>query len=243
MNATEHYEQTRRRFVDLVGTLDPNLAIPACPGWTVHDVLAHVVGLAADVASGNVDGYATDEWTAQQVAKRSDQSIAALIEEWDSVHPAFEQVMGDLAGSDLPELIRTPIGELPKATFESAFHVDLLQHEHDVLGANGTPRTTALDADVHVMSTQIANVRLRFAFDQMPTLRIAPTGIDRVWNVGTGDAVAELSASPVDLLRSFGGRRAMSEIAELRWSGDWDGMSERLVLPFFSAPPTPLQGG
>ena len=29
---------------------------PATPEWTVHDVLAHLVGVAADIVSGNLDG-------------------------------------------------------------------------------------------------------------------------------------------------------------------------------------------
>ena len=42
--------------------------IPATPEWTVHDLVAHLGGITADIVSGNLDGVGTDTWTAAQVA-------------------------------------------------------------------------------------------------------------------------------------------------------------------------------
>lgn len=120
------------------------------------------------------------------------------------------------------------------------------------MGVVGTPHESVL-AD-HVAGAhrrlvvldggvQLANVRLRFAMDEMPTLRLAPTDADRTWDLGTDTPAASVSASSIDFLRSFGGRRTYAEIRSLDWTGEYDGMAERMVLPFFRAPAEPLPGG
>lgn len=243
VHAADLYEQTRERVIAVSKDLDPGLAVPACPGWTVHDVVCHLVGLAADVATARVDGYAGDRWTAQQVEARSGDTMSDLIDEWDQVLPKFLEINRDLAASDLPEMINHVLGPVPKSSFESAFHVDLVHHEHDLLGAAGTPRRVALPADIAAMRAQLTNVRLRFVADRLPTLRLSPSDADRAWDIGNDAPVAWVSGSVIDFLRSFGGRRTFDEIRSLEWSGEFDGMAERMVLPFFEAPPTPIPGG
>lgn len=243
VHAADLYENTRERVVAETKDLDPSLAVPACPGWTVHDVVAHLVGLAVDVTTGRLDGYAGAAWTAQQVAERSSRTMAELFEEWESVLPKFLEINRNLAASDLPEMISHVLGPVPKTSFESAFHVDLVHHEHDLLGATGTPRQVPLRADVAAMRAQLTNVRLRFAADRLPTLRISPTDTDRFWDVGTGAPSAWVSAPVIDLLRTFGGRRTLEEVHSFEWSGEFDGMAQRMVLPFFQAPSNPIPGG
>lgn len=243
MHPADLYAETQQRVVATASRLDPDLPVPACPGWNVHDVVAHLGGLANDVITGRVDGYAGADWTAQQVAERSSRTMKELFDEWDDVLPGFLEVIRDLGASDLPDTINHVLGPVPTASFESAFHVDLLHHEHDLLGAARTPRTVPLAADVAAMRSQLTNVRIRFAMDQMPTLRIDPTDTDRSWDVGSSDPSASVSAPVIDVLRSFGGRRSLEEIRSFAWSGDSEGMAERLVLPFFDAPQTPIAGG
>ena len=243
MHAADLYDQTRQRVVELAQGLDPDLPVPACPGWTVRDVVAHLVGLAADVTTSRVDGYAGSAWTARQVEERSSCEMSDLFDEWERVLPQFLAINRDLAASDLPDTIDHVLGPVPKTSFESAFHVDLLHHEHDLLGAAGTPRRGPLPADIAAMRSQLANVRLRFAADGLPTLLISPTDTDRSWHIGTGTPAASVSARAIDVLRGFGGRRTLEEIRSFDWSGQTDGMAERMVLPFFKAPPDPLPGG
>ncbi len=243
LHAADLYDETRQRVTDLAQHLDPALPVPACPGWTVRDVVAHVVGLAVDVTAARVDGYAGAAWTARQVGERSDRTMSELTAEWERVLPRFLSINRDLAASDLPDTINHVLGPVPKTSFESAFHVDLLHHEHDLLGAAGMPRRHPLPADIAAMRSQLTNVRLRFAADGLGTLRLAPTDTDREWKIGTGTPDASLSAPAIDILRSFGGRRTLEEIGSFDWRGRTDGMAERLVLPFFDAPRTPLPGG
>lgn len=243
MDAADLYADTRHRVVSTLENLDPELTVPACPGWRVRDVVAHLVGLAVDVTTGRVDGYAGESWTARQVAERSRSTMSDLVEEWERVLPEFLDINRDLASSNLPEMVNHVLEPVPKTSFESAFHVDLVHHEHDLLGAAGEPRRDPLPADIAAMRAQLVNVRLRFAADQLPTLRIAPVDTDRSWDVGSGTPSAAVSAPVIDVLRSFGGRRTLEEIRSFAWSGESDGMAERMVLPFFEAPIRPVRGG
>ena len=51
------YRQARERVSALVGSLGPQqleIPVPSCPGWTVHDVVSHLAGVANDVITGRL---------------------------------------------------------------------------------------------------------------------------------------------------------------------------------------------
>lgn len=88
MDPGELYAAGRQRVCELVGGLSENEAatpVPACPAWTVRDVLAHLAGVSADIVTGNLEGVTTEPWTQAQVDARRGASIAAL--DW-STDPA-----------------------------------------------------------------------------------------------------------------------------------------------------------
>src|SRR3954468_2500593 len=67
------YAEGRERISEIVTALEPDqqrTAVPGCPEWTVHDVVAHLSGVCADILAGNLEGVATDPWTAEQVRGR-----------------------------------------------------------------------------------------------------------------------------------------------------------------------------
>ncbi|MCW2816318.1 MAG: hypothetical protein JWN84_3773 [Nocardioides sp.] len=77
-----------RDHVTAVGALagdltDAQLAstVPATPGWTVHDVLAHLAGGGADVVTGRLDGVPGPEWTLRHVNERAPLPVADLVDE------------------------------------------------------------------------------------------------------------------------------------------------------------------
>src|SRR5262249_10638714 len=70
---TDAYRELRLRVTALMADVDDETMAspsPATPEWTVHDVLAHLVGVTDDVVNGRLDGIATDEWTQKQVDAR-----------------------------------------------------------------------------------------------------------------------------------------------------------------------------
>jgi uncharacterized protein (TIGR03083 family) len=61
-----------------------------CEGWRIKDVIAHVVGNAVDISSGNTTDAGSPEYNARQVAERKDRTPAELLTEWATAGPAFE---------------------------------------------------------------------------------------------------------------------------------------------------------
>src|SRR5882672_10104423 len=87
------YAEGRARVTGLVEGLsdeDAKAPVPTCPQWSVHDVLAHVTGVCADVLSGNIGGVASDSWTDAQVAARRAHSMKQIVDEWNEIAPQVE---------------------------------------------------------------------------------------------------------------------------------------------------------
>jgi uncharacterized protein (TIGR03083 family) len=119
---SELYLDAQRSFAALAASFTPNdwaTPVPCCPGWTVRDVLSHVVGLTDDVLAGNVDGAASEPWTAAQVERLREAPVAELFARWDA------QV--------------GPAGALFDAIGEARPPFDCCTHEHDVRHAVGRP--------------------------------------------------------------------------------------------------------
>jgi hypothetical protein len=87
------YRNARHRVTALACALSDHqlhTPVPATPDWTVHDLLAHLVGGAADAAVGRIGNAGSPLWTARHVAERQQDSIAALLTEWRQVGPVVE---------------------------------------------------------------------------------------------------------------------------------------------------------
>jgi uncharacterized protein (TIGR03083 family) len=108
-------------------TDDASAPVPACPDWSVHDVIAHVTGVCADVLAGNLDGA-----TRAQVEARRQVALPELLAEWDHVAPPFAAMIDDLPDPYSDQVV-----------------ADLTIHEQDIRGALG--RADARD------STAVAN--------------------------------------------------------------------------------------
>src|SRR6266516_8199434 len=96
------YGALRSRVSDLVREADEEQLgrhTPAAPEWRVRDVVAHLSGITADINAGNLDGVATDAWTARQVDTRRDWSIEQVLDEWAMEGSKVEAVM-----SSFPEI-------------------------------------------------------------------------------------------------------------------------------------------
>lgn len=119
------YRNARSRVTDLAATLSGEqlrASVPATPEWTMHELLSHLVGVAADVASGRLDGAPGEAWTARHVEESRGHSVDELLAEWDRVGPVVEQ--------RLPE--RQVFGPNPAG--------DVICHEADLHEALRLPR-------------------------------------------------------------------------------------------------------
>src|SRR5437763_14762213 len=76
----------------------------------------------ADVLAGNIEGVATQPWTAAQVAQRRHKSLSEILEEWSEVAPQVEAM-----ASNFPMRV------------DEQWVLDLTTHEQDVRGALAAP--------------------------------------------------------------------------------------------------------
>ncbi len=205
----EAYHRTMQRVRDLAERADPATLVPACPGWTVHDLLAHLAGLAGDWLAGRLDGYGSEPWTARHVEDRRERGLDSILAEWEALAPALRPLLSDPVGAGAPD-------------FAPAIVItDLAAHEHDLRGAVGRPGARSSDAVKIGMQSHVAGLRLHFTSLGLPTLQIDADD-HRSWKVGRGETVATWAGSLFELFRATGGRRTRAEVEAMDWSGDRD---------------------
>lgn len=216
------YADGRRRLGGLLTGLDDaalSVRVPACPAWTVRDLLAHVTGVAADAVGGTyfldaaqawrdpVLAAARDAWTAAQVRSRRDHSAAALAAEWAGWATALEPILaGRVPPPGSPDwLLTAPVA-------------DLAVHLHDARGSLCVPGDR--DAPVTETGLRVYARWLGRRLDQAgrPALRLRAAG--RSWVEGSGPPAAELAAGPFELFRTLSGRRSLEQVRALGWDGD-----------------------
>jgi uncharacterized protein (TIGR03083 family) len=96
----EIYRATRLRIADVVDDSVADRPVPATPAWNAHDVVAHLAGVLNDVAAGNLEGAATDPWTAKQVERGREKSIGQILDEWAGAATGFEAFLSSPAGTN-----------------------------------------------------------------------------------------------------------------------------------------------
>jgi len=212
------YEQKRGDLIGLARSQSDELLstmVPATPAWSVRDVVAHVVGIAADLNAGRLGRDDPDDWTAAQVQSRRGRSIDQLAAEWDTEAPTFEEGL---------RLLGYEVG--------AHFIGDLLQHIADVRHALGRAR---------IEDDETLLVALDFYLDSFHETLIE-VGVGAVavqvsgqgWELGSGAVVASWTADRYEVFRALGGRRSEAQIRALDWTGDVDrvvGLVSRYGLP------------
>ncbi|HYP24613.1 MAG TPA: maleylpyruvate isomerase family mycothiol-dependent enzyme, partial [Actinomycetota bacterium] len=114
----EAYSATRRSVIELVSGLsdeDAGERVPACPDWSVRDLVAHLTGIAVDATKGELEGVGSPEWTQRQVDERKSMPLDDLLAQWEE------------AGSQIDGALEY----FPKAA-ASLFVGDTVTHEHDI---------------------------------------------------------------------------------------------------------------
>lgn len=231
------YTEGRERLSEIVGHLAPaDLArpVPACPEWTVLDVIAHLAGGCADVVAGNIAGVTTAEWANAQVRCRKDHTIAQVLEEWSAVAPRPEAIAGRLP-PPLPTI----------------WILDLAAYEQDVRGALIRPGAReagglvlAVDFLVQeglhpqLVGRGLGPLSVRTPIGswtvggQAPSFPIwAPaTGADAddsdrsgrlaSSTVGGGELEPAVALSLFEAFRALTGRRSPAQIARYDWTSD-----------------------
>lgn len=197
MDTSEAYRSIRERVIELAGAADPTTPIPACPDWTVRELVAHLTGVAADVVAGNLGEAGTQPWVDAQLAARADHAVADLVGEWATTGPQVDEICAAL-GDAIAQLV-----------FDSACHEQDLRH---ALGKPGG-RDGALDIALGWVSAAWAG---QPAAPGALRLCAGATDVTR----GSGPPTATVTLAPFEALRALTGRRSADQIRGYGWDGD-----------------------
>lgn len=244
------YEAGRLRIIELVSDLDDEAAhtlVPACPEWSIQDVVSHVTGICADIISGNIADAPSDRWTADQVEARRDRPLAEVIAEWSTVGPQIEGMLDDFPGFYGRQMV-----------------ADVTAHEHDLRGTLDRPgerdsEGVTIGTDF-LMKTVIHSGAISLG---LGPLEVRADG--HQWIVGTGDPatetpeawrdvvatgelpdaatkppVATLDADRFELFRAIAGRRSAAQIRAFEWSVDPEPYVPMFASGPFTVRPTDL---
>jgi uncharacterized protein (TIGR03083 family) len=189
-----YYRESRERLSAFVREHPEadSTPVPATPGWTVHDVIAHLTGVAEDLVSGKLKGGPTPEWTAGHVARGAGVPTADLLDRWSELSPAVEPI--------------ADTGVWPVV-------MDVLSHEHDVRSALGD--TTGRESDVIEVAAKVLLGTLGPAQPlvietEQKQIRVGPA---------EGEPVI-LRTTSWEAFRWRLGRRSPAQMAGMDWSDD-----------------------
>ena len=189
--------------------------MPACPGWDVHDLVAHQVHQLSSACDGTFpvqDAFDAivgaeadrrgaararqDRWVAAGLAARRVVPIAELTAEWDAL--ALDAPAAALAG----------------------LFPDVAVHLFDLLGSVGRTRYRDDPFVVAALRFWSGNCELRLQQAGRGPLRLELDETSgSVESIGPVDAPLVVAGTPFELLRSIVGRRSRRQADALRWEG------------------------
>ncbi|SDH10558.1 maleylpyruvate isomerase family mycothiol-dependent enzyme [Klenkia brasiliensis] len=196
--AIEEWTRAQARVVELVEGIpaaDAARRVPACPDWSVHDLLAHVVGYSTDALADREDDDHGAAWTQAQVDARAGRGIAPLVAEWRGNTEPLRAWMAEHGVRPLN---------------------DVVIHEQDLRGALGVPGahdTAALAVVRDRFAGRVADAAARAG---LPPLRMEGGS----WSHGPADAAVVVAASDFDLARSVQARRSADQLRSWTVRGD-----------------------
>lgn len=200
------YQDTQARICALLPDPDdPHWSdeVPACPGWSIRDVVAHLTAVAQDWAARTLSGAPTDEQTAEHIARFAHHSTADLLSAWTAA-------ASELHRSAAADGLHPPLA-------------DITCHEHDIRGALGRPGARESAAVWH------ASDRLIPMLAPPRPLRITVEDGEYVCGPDRGTEI-QLTTTRFEALRWRTGRRSRAQLAAMDWSEDPTPIIEELYL-------------
>ncbi len=189
------YRDSRENITGLLGDRPGSAAVPvpACPGWTVRDVVGHLLEVCRTVAAdapGNL-------WEVPHADP--DGGLGELLAEWSRLDGPVEHVV-----TTAPQLRHTML------------MMDAFTHELDLRGALGVPVVTDHPSYPSSLDLVVRGFANAVRTHGLPAVRIEAPGA--AWTAGDGEPAAVLRGHRHDLLRTLTGRRSLAQIASLAWS-------------------------
>lgn len=219
------YADTKAHLLAAIGppgTSAWDTPVPATPEWDVLDVVAHVTGLAADAAHGDMPtdlnlleqfrdadvAAARDDYAGGQVLRRREMRPEEVVAEWDAAERTVVDRLRLPAGQE---------GSFPFG-FDAVLVTDLCVHADDVAIALGRPPQRDSAVSRVAVAGYCFGVDYRIRALGLPALVLRYDGREKT--LGEGPVAATLTVDRWELLRVLAGRRSRAQIAGLDWSGD-----------------------
>lgn len=180
-----------------------------CAGWNVRDVVAHLVGNAADVLAQRLEGAGSEEYNQRQVDERAGLSPEQILAEWREKGPQldalFSNMTEELWATEIPG-----IGEIG-AGVERLLE-DLWVHAQDVrIGLGDVPEPgPGLRATLEVIGRELLERCRRLAAAPASVEIAAGDFATTVAVGGTGPAL-RVEGDPVALGLVGTGRRTLDQ--------------------------------
>lgn len=191
------YRQSQGRILTLVNNANAELPVPACPGWSVRDTVAHLLGTLTDITAGKLDLSESDDWAAGQIERSQGRSVSDLSAEWhvkSNTSPGVFERYGAL-------LI-----------------ADLVTHEFDIKQAIGNTQGRDLQVVRTVALFFLSALDQAWREDGIPALRILTE--DKALDIGGEEPGTSVEMSWWEIGRVVSGRRSIDQVQALTWSGD-----------------------
>lgn len=228
----------------------------ALPGWTVHDVVAHVTGTESmlqgagppevdiDVSTlehvRNDIGVLNERW----VCKLRGLSHAELLERFRATTAERREALTAMGASQWHEVTVTPAGPDTYGRFMRIRTFDCFMHEHDIRDAVGVDSARLAGADARLALDEMAasmgfvvgklggapdgsRVRLELTGPLSRTINVAVDGRAKVVDEFDGEPTVTIALDGLLFTRLAGGRVAVAHDA-VTYGGD-EAVGRRIV--------------
>lgn len=192
------YRACREHIADLLAErpMAADQGVPACPAWSVRDVLAHLLSICRKV--GELPPLSARE---PEPGMRPGEDIGLLLKAWDEAAVVTEALLAR-AGTGRHDIMV----------------MDAFTHELDLCRALGEPVPDEHPAYATSVNILAGGFSRSVSEHGLPAMELASDG--KSWTAGSGRPEVTLRASRYDLVRSLAGRRSLARIEALDWSQD-----------------------
>jgi len=175
-----------------------------CEGWSVRDLVSHLIGNAADIVAQRLDGAGSPEYNQRQVDERKDRSPAELLAEWAEAGPALEAGISSFDDDfwTTPYLELGTVGEALQRLVE-----DIWVHAQDIRIPLGDEPVTGpgLDAVLDCISRDLPSRCARSA-PEVGSVRIATNGTVRDVAISPDGIGVAVEGDPIAIALAGTGR-------------------------------------
>jgi uncharacterized protein (TIGR03083 family) len=171
--------------------------VPACPEWTVADLLGHLASIAERVLERHGEAAPSPA---------GPLGVPALLDRWDDVGTRLDRLLAGAGGRSGEVMV-----------------MDAYTHELDLRAALGVPPPVAHAAAAPSFAVLVRGFSGSITARGLPALRIRSAEGEE-WTAGEGRPAASVTAPAHDLHRALAGRRSLRQLAALDWSqppGPW----------------------